>query len=515
MVTQDRANLDAYWAEIETARGREMALVRAAALRLPDEELAALRRAKAESDILVGTETRAMRLVAEARGYAEGDMPPAVAAAALSPADRSLSAARKLELAEELVFGTEYWGHKREIRNTIEHFRSLSEARTAKSARAAQAAADRGFVLVATLCVLALLGLVLVMALYYRLVARPIRHYMRTIAADEPGSGAPGLSPEGAFELAALAEAINARDAQRIRTEMALRDSELRLRTNLLMMPLAAMEIDESGEIRSWNPAAELMFGYLEKEVLGKGVIDLIVPERRRGEILGVIGRLAQGDVIDRQVSENFTKDGREIVCEWYSTPLYDSKGAWIGWVSLIKDITEQQAESDKILYLSRHDPLTGLFNRRSMQEKLEEERLRCRRTWGKYSCIMLDIDKFKSFNDRFGHECGDVVLKGVADALAGAVRSTDSVGRWGGEEFLILMPETDREGGLELAEKIRSRIQAEAIAYGENSFRVTITAGIAACLDGEESVDDCVRRADEALLSGKADGRNRVVAAP
>jgi diguanylate cyclase (GGDEF)-like protein len=149
------------------------------------------------------------------------------------------------------------------------------------------------------------------------------------------------------------------------------------------------------------------------------------------------------------------------------------------------------------------------------MQEKLEEERLRCKRTGGTYSTIMLDIDLFKSFNDRYGHECGDVVLKGVAEAMSGAVRSTDAVGRWGGEEFLILVPETELEGGAGLAEKIRSRIEAEAIAYGENLFKVTVTAGIAACEGSDGSVDDCVRRADEALLAGKAGGRNRVAVSP
>jgi diguanylate cyclase (GGDEF)-like protein len=126
----------------------------------------------------------------------------------------------------------------------------------------------------------------------------------------------------------------------------------------------------------------------------------------------------------------------------------------------------------------------------------------------------MLDIDRFKLFNDRYGHECGDVVLNGVADSLTQAVRSTDSVGRWGGEEFLILLPETDCEGGAELAEKIRRRIEDEDIAYGGKSFKVTITAGIAVSSDDDESVDDCVRRADEALLKGKASGRNKVIGA-
>lgn len=514
VVTHDRASLDLYWAEIESARNREKALAKASALKLPDNEMEALRRAKRESDALVETETRAMRLVADALDYKEADLPPAVAAARPGPADRALSKPGKLNLAKELVFGTEYWQRKRAIRGAIDDFRAFSQVRTSTAARAIQTAANREFALVAGLCALALAGVALVVVLYYRLVALPVRHYIGTLATDEIGAGYPELKPEGAYELISLAETINRRRAQQILTEATLRDSELRLRTNLLMMPLAAMEIDESNRIRSWNPAAELMFGYLEKEVLGLDILDLVVPERLREEIRSVIDRLARGEVIDRHINANATKDGREIVCEWYNTPLYDSRGAWIGWVSLIKDITEQQTEAEKILYLSRHDPLTGLLNRRSMQEKLDEEHQRCLRTGGRYSTIMLDIDKFKLFNDRYGHECGDVVLKGVADSLTQAVRATDSVARWGGEEFLILLPETDCEGGTELAEKIRQRIEAEDIAYGDKRFSVTITAGIANYDDSDASVDDCVRRADEALLKGKQSGRNRVVGA-
>jgi diguanylate cyclase (GGDEF)-like protein/PAS domain S-box-containing protein len=515
VATNEEGSLASYREEAVSVRRREQVLAKASELRLPESERDALLRAKRESDLLVGMDTRAMRLAAEARGLDEEDRLPPIAAEAPAGSERALAGPDKLALARELVFGTDYWAHKREIRKAVEEFRVLSAERTKETVGAVQAEADRNLVFVASLCALALAGMVFVGSLYFRLVAGPIRNYIRTITTDEPETGYPELRPEGVYELAALGEAINSRRAQRIRTERALRDSELKLRTNLLMMPLAAMEIDETQRIRSWNPAAELMFGYLEKEVLGRSIVELLVPEKLHGEIREIIDRIALGEVIDRQVNENVTKDGRVIVCEWYNTPLYDSKGTWIGWVSLIKDITEQQAEAEKILYLSRHDPLTGLLNRRSMQEKLEEEHLRSRRTMGPYSCIMLDIDRFKSFNDSYGHECGDVVLVGVAEALLGAVRLTDSVGRWGGEEFLILMPDTDRSGGVELAEKIRSRIQAEAIAYGERSFRVTVTAGIASSRSDDESEDDCVRRADEALLAGKAGGRNRVEAAP
>jgi diguanylate cyclase (GGDEF)-like protein/PAS domain S-box-containing protein len=509
----ERPSLALYREEVESERRREKALERASVGKLPPAELDALLRAKRESDALVEIEARAIRLAAEARGIPESELPSAYGSSSLTRAERVLPGREKLALAQDLVFGTVYWTHKRELRRAVEEFRVLSASRASATIGALLAGTDRNFALVAALCALALVGIIFVAILNYRLIILPVRDYIRTVSTDEPGTGYPELRPRGVYELTALGEAINRRRAQRIRTERALRDSELKLRTNLLMMPLAAMEIDASSRILSWNPAAELMFGYLEKEVVGRDVVELLVPAPLRGEILDIVRRIALGDVIDRQVNENLTKDGRIILCEWYNTPLYDSRGAWIGWVSLVKDITEQQAEADKILYQSRHDPLTGLYNRRSMQEKIEGEHLRSKRTGSAYSCIMLDIDKFKNFNDSYGHECGDVVLKGVAEALVGTVRATDSVSRWGGEEFLILMPETDPEGGAELAEKIRARIQAEAIAYGELSFKVTVTAGVASCRSEQESEEDCIRRADEALLTGKAAGRNRVVA--
>jgi diguanylate cyclase (GGDEF)-like protein/PAS domain S-box-containing protein len=495
-VLNDRASLEAYWREVEVTKRRDLALAEAVAQRIPAEELSALARAKMESDRLVETEGRAMKLVAEALGE--------------SGADRR----EKLAHARELVFGTEYWQGKRAIRDSIEEFRRLSRARAASDTQDSREDADRALVFVAAIGFLAMLGGAAIVIAYYRLTALPVRSYIGSLSTNDPETGYPELVPAGSFELAALAETINMRRAQRLRTERALRDSELKLRTNLQMMPLAALEIDEGNRIQTWNQAAERIFGYSAEEAIGREVIGLIVPDRLKGEIGSIIDRLNRGEVIDRHVNDNVTKDGREITCEWYNTPLYDSRGEWIGWASIVKDITEEKKEADEILYLSRHDPLTGLLNRRSMREKLEEERKRRGRAGGDYSTIMIDIDKFKLFNDEYGHECGDVVLKAVSARIAETIRSTDAASRWGGEEFVVLLPHTDLEGGRGLAEKIRRRIEAERIEYDGGEFGVTVTAGVAACTAGEEPVDECLRRADEALLEGKAQGRNRVVTA-
>jgi diguanylate cyclase (GGDEF)-like protein/PAS domain S-box-containing protein len=512
-VTNERSDLDAYWNEITVGRRREAALAQAESLGLGDEGMRLLRLAKKSSDALVEAETHAMRLVSEALDYEAGEMPAAVAALRLPAGEGRLSPAEKISLARHLVFGLDYWKTKREIRGAIDGYISLAKERYSREAREADRSADRTFSAVAAVCLLSFIGGALIVLLYYRLSALPIAHYIEGLRRPDEEAGYPPLRPEGNAELRALATTINLRRSQRLRAERAERDTAIRLRTNLFMMPLGAMEIGVDKRIQSWNPAAERIFGYAEEEALGADIVELTVPERLKAEIDGVIDRINTGAVIDRHINENLRKDGAEIVCEWYNTPLYDSTGALVGWASIVRDITEEKAEADKILYLSRHDPLTGLLNRRSMQERLDEEALRNRRAGGGYATIMVDIDKFKRFNDEHGHECGDQVLRLTAETMSSTLRATDSLGRWGGEEFLVLLPETNLSGALELAEKIRRRIAETGFVYAGVELRLTVTAGAASCGDPQESVDDCIRRADEALLSGKEKGRNRVEA--
>jgi diguanylate cyclase (GGDEF)-like protein/PAS domain S-box-containing protein len=511
VVTGKLENLDSFWAEIEQARRRENVLLEGGFLGIARAEQEALQTAKGESDSLVGRELRAMRLAAEAWAFPAAGLPRQVAGRALGAEDEALPAAGKLDLARELVFGVGYWEHKQKIRDAVRSFTELSMTRSAAATQAAKGDAERVFALMAALCLLAFAGQTALLFLYYRLVSIPIRGYMRELDAHDAEAGYPPLVPKGGRELVSLAERINEGHEVRLLAERALRDSELKLRTHMYLMPLAAIEIDVANRISAWNPAAESIFGFRREEAMGRDVLDLIVPERLKTEIGSLIARINRGERIERNVNVNLRKDGREIVCEWYNSPLSDSLGRVVGWASLVKDITEERAEAERVLYLSRHDPLTGLLNRRSLQERFEAERLRSRRSGSPYSAIMLDIDGFKRFNDEHGHECGDVVLREAARAMAGSARATDSVGRWGGEEFLVLLPETALAGALELAEKIRSRIESLDVAYGGESLRVTMTAGAAESRGPEESADGCIRRADEALLAGKAAGRNRV----
>lgn len=162
---------------------------------------------------------------------------------------------------------------------------------------------------------------------------------------------------------------------------------------------------------------------------------------------------------------------------------------------------------------LASHDALTGLLNRRAMRERLEEEWYRTARDGSTFVVVMADIDHFKRINDTHGHDYGDEVLVTISQLLQRGLRQQDVVSRWGGEEYLMMLPATDLQGGELVTERIRASIEARTFVRGEHAVAVTMTFGVAQCSFGRD-IAECVRRADEALYEGKAAGRNRVVRA-
>ncbi len=164
---------------------------------------------------------------------------------------------------------------------------------------------------------------------------------------------------------------------------------------------------------------------------------------------------------------------------------------------------------------LALRDALTGLPNRRATEEALRREASRSERSGAAYSLVMVDVDCFKNVNDTHGHAFGDEVLRTVAVTLRGCLRDQDLVGRWGGEEFLAVLPETPSELATGVAEKLRRAVARQVIAYDGKETQVTITLGVA-CSSGTAAADATVERADVAMYRGKQAGRDRVeVAAP
>ncbi|MBN2403534.1 MAG: diguanylate cyclase [Spirochaetes bacterium] len=178
----------------------------------------------------------------------------------------------------------------------------------------------------------------------------------------------------------------------------------------------------------------------------------------------------------------------------------------------IISEKNIQLGETMKQLEIAaRTDPLTNLLNRRRIIELIEIEAIRFARNKKLFSIVIADIDFFKSINDNYGHDEGDVVLKSIADTITATIRKQDSVSRWGGEEFLILLPETDANGAKNLTGKIREKLAVSSLVPLNIDLKVTMTFGIAE-YDENIFIDSTIKKADIALYEGKNKGRNCVV---
>ena len=205
--------------------------------------------------------------------------------------------------------------------------------------------------------------------------------------------------------------------------------------------------------------------------------------------------------------------------------------GRWLAWlaltgltvaglaiITLIAGLARQRTQltalNAELARLAAVDPLTGLRNRRAIEEFLHDALSAARRHELSLSVLVIDVDHFKTFNDRLGHRTGDAVLAHTAQVLDGALRAEDAIGRWGGEEFLVVLPGTDEEGALHATDRLRAALVAdqpeEARAHG---LAVKVTIGMAEWHG--EGMDDLVTRADRALYGGKTAGRDTVEVAP
>lgn len=162
---------------------------------------------------------------------------------------------------------------------------------------------------------------------------------------------------------------------------------------------------------------------------------------------------------------------------------------------------------------LSRRDYLTGLYNRLYMMERIHDEISRFNRSGKHFGIIIGDIDNLKRINETYGQECGDHVLQEIAQAMQREIRAQDSLGRWGGEEFILVLPETGVCGAAVAAEKIRAAVAENPISYNDDQIPVTMTFGVY-YYDGYVSIDQAISRADSALMEGKEKGKNAVVMA-
>jgi len=295
----------------------------------------------------------------------------------------------------------------------------------------------------------------------------------------------------------------------------ALRESEMKFR-GVVSQSLVGIYIIEGEKFIYSNSKFNEIFGYCADEVHRLGLLDIAV-EDDRPPIAEDIRKLLSREVkrVDN-VFRGLRQDGSEIDVEIHSNALeFNGHLALIG---MVMDVTERaraerevQALQERLREQSTHDALTGLYNRRFLEETLSRELLSAERHGQSVSVIMADLDHFKAINDRYGHLGGDEVLRVFGDLLRQHVRSSDICCRYGGEEFLLVLPQTSKGHAVERAEWLCSALAAAPVTYGASVIAVTASFGVAAFPQDARTADELIGVADSAMYAAKMSGRNRV----
>lgn len=277
--------------------------------------------------------------------------------------------------------------------------------------------------------------------------------------------------------------------------------AEPRYETLFNNIPIGLYVTAPDGRLIDGNAELVRMLGHADKpSLLAHSAPELYVrPEDRLLEL----DLLARDGGVRRFETQLQRADGATIWALDTCRAVVDISGAVIRYEGSLEDITEEKQLQDELRHMARHDPLTGVFNRYALDETLASEMARSRRYRHPIGVLMIDIDRFKEFNDRFGHAAGDDVLRGVARLLTSCVRDTDIVVRYGGDEFLVLLVETNGE-----AVRVKERIASEmAKQFGTTVYGTPIRVSIGAAHwspDTGESIDTLLSRADRAMYTEK-----------
>lgn len=272
--------------------------------------------------------------------------------------------------------------------------------------------------------------------------------------------------------------------------------------------------VDNLHNIILYNAGARQIFGYMESEVMGRH-LNMLLPERFHLQHDVMIAEFGASPLESKRMSERTRqvfgcrKDGTEFLTS--TVILKVGTGSNQSYAAIVRDISENKKTEEELLRLAATDPLTGALNRREFTALAEQESLRSHRYGRPLSIMMLDLDHFKRMNDAYGHAAGDMALQRFTALCCNTLRNVDIFGRWGGEEFVALLPETDAEGAAVIAERLRKVVNENVLLYNDNQIHMTVSIGIAQYRAGETSVDAPLGRADSAVYDAKKAGRNRI----
>jgi len=270
--------------------------------------------------------------------------------------------------------------------------------------------------------------------------------------------------------------------------------------------------IDDKGAIQDFNPAAETLFGYEAPEMLGQSV-GLLMP---RSFAMVHDRYVAAQDMDDIRRNMGRGRDIRGRRKDGSEFPIEVSVGATLihgrrMHVGVLRDITERKAYERRLMELATTDPLTGVQNRRAFLDAAQEIFSLTKRYEHPLSLLMIDADHFKAINDSHGHGVGDQVLIRLAQVAKSCLRNTDRFARFGGEEFVALLPETDQDYAIEVTERLLTVVRAQLVPDGKGGdFPFTVSIGVASLTPDIVSFEDLIRAADMGLYEAKGQGRDR-----
>lgn len=307
-------------------------------------------------------------------------------------------------------------------------------------------------------------------------------------------------------------ESYNRRKKQ-LRFEKQLHQLEQKLAAVAEAAHDAIILMADGRKIEFWNGGAERLFGFTKEEILGKNVEDVLIPERYKKLYHRLFMKFSHTGTIGfkKNTFEAFglQKNKQELPLEVSLSSLaMDNK--WIA-IAIVRDITERRNMQRKLKQLATHDSLTNLLNRRETIDKLTQEMLRFHRYHSPLTIFFIDIDFFKNINDKFGHNVGDDTLIDCTRKMRSLMRKNDIIGRYGGEEFLVILPETSLERAYELAERLRVNICNKENDTNKFIPNYTISIGIAQLTDENMDIDSFICEADKAMYMAKNTGRNKI----
>lgn len=297
--------------------------------------------------------------------------------------------------------------------------------------------------------------------------------------------------------------------SERRQGQLALSESEALFRTTFDTVQEGIILADaETRRFRMANDSICRMLGYSREELLELGVED-IHPEEDIANVVHQIERQIKREISLAPNLPVKRKDGTVFYADINATPMQVKGGAFL--VGVFRDITERN-RAEQAEELARRDSLTGLYNHRTFYSLLKDEIVRTQRFKRPVSLLMLDIDHFKHVNDTYGHQAGDAILKELSALLLKRARAVDRVCRYGGEEFMVILPETDAAMAMQIAERLLAAVGCQPFDInGEKTISITVSIGVATYLQQVDSLEALVKAADDALYAAKEGGRNRV----